>query len=83
MLFYRVPQPSEFSWQSREVIKELSDKPHLLVSIEITGPYFPHRAPEPFVSVRPDLPATSRSSEQWSRGSERHTSGCSCYIFQE
>lgn len=41
----------QVGWRAQEVIKELDDRPHLLVRIEITGPYFPHRAPEPFVRI--------------------------------
>lgn len=41
----------QVEWRAQEVIKELDDRPHLLVRIEIIGPYFPHRAPEPFVRI--------------------------------
>jgi hypothetical protein len=44
-------QLSELSWQGREAMKEIDDRPHLLVRIEISGAYFPHRAPEPFVKI--------------------------------
>lgn len=42
-------QPVEL--RAQEVVKELDDRPHLLVRIEITGPDFPHRAAEPFVRI--------------------------------
>ncbi|MET0646810.1 MAG: hypothetical protein ABW208_09335 [Pyrinomonadaceae bacterium] len=38
-------------WRAHEVIKELDDRPHLLVRIEIAGPYFPHRAVDPYVRI--------------------------------
>lgn len=41
----------QVEWRAQEVIKELDDRPHLLVRLEIVGPYFPHRAPEPFVRI--------------------------------
>jgi|SRR5215217_5680183 len=44
-------QLSELSWQAREGIKEIDERPHLLVGIEISGTYFPHRAAEPFVKI--------------------------------
>lgn len=41
----------KFSWQAQEVVREINDRPHLLVRIDISGTYFPHRAPEPFVRI--------------------------------
>ena len=41
----------QVEWHAREVVKELNDRPHLLVRLEITGPHFPHRAAEPFVRI--------------------------------
>jgi hypothetical protein len=41
-------------WRAQEVVKELNDRPHLLVRVEITGPRFPHRAAEPFVRILSD-----------------------------
>jgi len=41
----------ELSLRAQEVVKEIDDRPHLLVRIEISGAYFPHRALEPFVKI--------------------------------
>lgn len=41
----------ELSLRAQEVVKEIDDRPHLLVRIEIGDGYFPHRAPEPFVRI--------------------------------
>jgi hypothetical protein len=49
MNFYR--QLPNLSWQAREVVKEIDDRPHLVARVEIAGTYFPHRAPEPFVRI--------------------------------
>lgn len=38
-------------WRAHEVITELDDRPHLLVRVEIAGPYFPHRAVDPYVRI--------------------------------
>lgn len=51
MFHFNLPQPSAYVWQAEEVIRELDKKPHLLMRIEIIGPYFPHRAAEPFVRI--------------------------------
>lgn len=45
-----VRQP-EFRWTGREVVRELNDRPHLLLRVEIRGAYFPLRAPEPFIRI--------------------------------
>jgi hypothetical protein len=55
MFGYHALEPAAFSWTASEVVKDLDDRPHLLVKLEITGPYFPERAAEPFARVvRPD-----------------------------
>lgn len=38
-------------WRAREVVKDLDDRPHLLVRVEIAGPHFPHRAVDPRVRI--------------------------------
>jgi hypothetical protein len=48
------PKPSELLWQAREVIKNVDERPHLVVRIDISGAYFPHRAAEPFVRIVTD-----------------------------
>lgn len=44
-------KPPQLFVQAHEVVKEIDDRPHLLVRIDISGPFFPHRAPEPFVRI--------------------------------
>jgi|GEM_PF-3355378 len=39
----------DFSWRAREVLREVGDRPHLLVRVDVTGPYFPERDSPPFV----------------------------------
>jgi hypothetical protein len=46
-----IAQLPELPFEAREVVKEIDDRPHLLVRIEISGGYFPHRAPEPFIRI--------------------------------
>jgi hypothetical protein len=41
----------ELSWKAKEVVKEIDNHPHLLVRIDITGTYFPHRAATPFIRI--------------------------------
>lgn len=45
------PQGQEVRWAAREVVTDLFDRPHLMLRITITGPHFPHRALEPWVTV--------------------------------
>ncbi|HYO14872.1 MAG TPA: hypothetical protein VE685_16890 [Thermoanaerobaculia bacterium] len=52
MNFFR--QLPNLSWQAREVVREIDDRPHLVARVEISGTYFPHRAPEPFVRIVQD-----------------------------
>ena len=47
-LIQRIPQ---LPWQAKEVIRELDNRPHLLVRITIKGGYFVHRAAEPFIRI--------------------------------
>jgi hypothetical protein len=62
MFHLKLPQPSDYSWQASEVIHVLNDKPHLLIKIEILGPYFPHRAVEPFVRI---VDEEGRVTDNW------------------
>ena len=39
----------EYNAHVKEVVKILNNKPCLLIRIEISGDYFPHRAPHPFI----------------------------------
>jgi len=41
----------EFSWQATEVLKQIDERPHLVVRILISGSHFPHRAALPFVRI--------------------------------
>ncbi len=41
----------DFSWTAREVLREIQDRPHLLLRIDVEGPHFPERALVPFVRV--------------------------------
>ncbi len=41
----------KLSLRAEEVVREIDDRPHLLVRIEISGAHFPHRAAEPFVKI--------------------------------
>ncbi|MBD0333336.1 MAG: hypothetical protein ICV66_11845 [Chitinophagaceae bacterium] len=47
-LIQKIPQ---LPWQAHEVIRELDNRPHLLLRITIKGGYFAHRAPEPFIRI--------------------------------
>jgi len=49
---YRIRKLPEYKVLAREVVKVLNDLPHLLVRIEVSGEYFPHRAPHPFVMIK-------------------------------
>ena len=42
---------AEVSWQAKELVREVNDQPHVLVGVEIRGPYFPHRGVPAFVRV--------------------------------
>jgi hypothetical protein len=42
----------EYKAQAKEVVKVLNDRPHLLVRVEVSGEYFPHRAAEPFIRIK-------------------------------
>jgi hypothetical protein len=45
---------AELSWGAREVVREIDDLPHLLVRVDVRGPYFPHRAREASVRIVAD-----------------------------
>jgi hypothetical protein len=47
-LIQRIPQ---LPWQAQEVIREIDNRPHLMVRIIIKGGYFEHRAAEPFLRI--------------------------------
>ena len=49
---YRMRKLPEYKVQAREVVRVLDNQPHLLVRMEISGEYFPHRAPHPFVMIK-------------------------------
>jgi hypothetical protein len=63
MFYFNVPQPPDYIWQAKEVIRGLDKKPHLLMRIEIIGPYFPHHAAEPFVRI---IVSQGNTTESWS-----------------
>lgn len=49
---YRMRKLPEYKALAREVVRVLDDLPHLLVRMEVSGEYFPHRAPHPFVMIK-------------------------------
>jgi hypothetical protein len=49
---YRMRKIPEYRVQAREVVRILDDLPHLLIRVEVSGEYFPHRALHPFVMVK-------------------------------
>jgi hypothetical protein len=49
---YKLKKLPEYKTWSKEVVRVLDGLPHLLVRIEVSGEYFPHRAPHPFVMIR-------------------------------
>jgi len=49
---YRMRKSPEYTVRTSEVVRVLDKLPHLLVRIEISGEYFPHRAPHPFVMIK-------------------------------
>src|ERR1044071_3781735 len=51
----------QVEWHAREVVKELNDRPHLLVRLEISGPHFPQRAAEPCVRILEGWRVVARS----------------------
>ena len=38
-------------WEARQVLRDLSGRPHLFLRLRLTGTSFPHRALEPFVRI--------------------------------
>lgn len=50
--FIRKDALPKYEVTTKEVVKVLNDRPHLLVRMTISGSYFPHRAPHPFIHVR-------------------------------
>lgn len=40
------------TWTAREVVRDLDDRPHLLLRVDVHGGPFPHRAPPPFVRIQ-------------------------------
>lgn len=51
-LFIRKDALPKYEVATKEVVKILNDRPHLLVRMTISGGYFPHRAPHPFIHIR-------------------------------
>jgi hypothetical protein len=49
---FETRKSAEYKAIAREVVKEFNDRPHLLVRIEVSGEYFPHRAPHPFIRIK-------------------------------
>lgn len=49
---YGMRKLPEYKIQAREVVRVLDDRPHLLIRVEVSGEYFPHRAVHPFVMVK-------------------------------
>ena len=49
---YRMRKLPEYKAVAREIVRVLDDLPHLLVRIEVSGEYFPHRAAHPFVMIK-------------------------------
>jgi hypothetical protein len=49
---YKLRKLPEYKAWAKEVVRILDDLPHLLVHIEVSGEYFPHRAPHPFVMIK-------------------------------
>jgi hypothetical protein len=48
----RLPDPrKDVRIEAREVVRDVFDKPHLFIRVQLTGWHFPHRAPEPFLVV--------------------------------
>jgi len=42
---------NRLQWEARQVVRDLYQKPHLLMRIKLTGTRFPQRAEEPFMCV--------------------------------
>lgn len=49
---YTLRKQPEYKVKANEVIRILDNRPHLLVRMEISGEYFPHRAAHPFVHIK-------------------------------
>lgn len=49
---YRMRKLPEYKVLAKEVVRIVEDLPHLFTRIEVTGEYFPHRAPHPFVMIK-------------------------------
>jgi hypothetical protein len=48
----RLPDPrKDVQAEVREVVREIFDKPHVLIRVRLTGWHFAHRAEEPFLAV--------------------------------
>jgi hypothetical protein len=48
----RMPDPRvNVRAEIHEVVRDLGGRPHVFVRLKLTGWYFPHRAPEPFMAV--------------------------------
>jgi hypothetical protein len=62
MFHFNLPQPPDYISQAEEVIRELDKKSHLLMRIQIIGPYFPHHAAELFVRI---IDSQGNTTESW------------------
>ena len=49
----------EYTWEAREVVREIDDRPHLLLRVDVKGGTFPQRALEPVARI------TSPKGEQF------------------
>jgi hypothetical protein len=58
---FDLPDQPELSWQAGEVVRELDDRPHLLMRIRLRGGSFPQLDAQPFVRVL----GRRDSSESW------------------
>lgn len=49
---YKIRKLPEYKARIKEVVKILNDRPHLLVRVEVSGEYFPHRNAPPFILIK-------------------------------
>lgn len=56
--FFTAPPAPAVAWQAQEVVRDIDNRPHLLVRVEIKGPQFPHRGAPPFVRIEGDKRVT-------------------------
>jgi hypothetical protein len=58
---YSERQIPEFTWQAKEVVREVDHRPHLLVRISVSGGHFPQRAMVPVMGITHDGKLVARS----------------------